>query len=165
MGRRVRVHRDTGRFPPLSPENLIQEAVRGDPWRILLVCVLLNRTHGREARPALWRILDRWPTAEALSRADPADLAAVIARLGFQNRRAATLIALSTAIAESGIPASVEDLPGVGRYAADSYDIFVRGRFEREPEDKELRRYVRWLRSGRAYHDVVYACPRADSDG
>ena len=37
-----------------SPFNTVQEQQAGkprEPWRILVVCALLNRTHGRQVRP------------------------------------------------------------------------------------------------------------------
>lgn len=41
------------------------------------------------------------------------------------------------------------DLPGVGRYGKDSYDIFVRGipKGHEDVLDKELKNYLKWLDS------------------
>ena len=36
--------------PPASPHSLIEEQVYNDPWKLLLVCMLLNKTAGRQVR-------------------------------------------------------------------------------------------------------------------
>ena len=33
--------------PPASPFSLIEEVLYNDPWRLLLACMLLNKTSGR----------------------------------------------------------------------------------------------------------------------
>ena len=49
----------------------------GDPWRMLVVCVLCNMTHGERAYPVALALFERWPTAGAMSAADPSDLPGV----------------------------------------------------------------------------------------
>jgi endonuclease III len=149
----------------------MQERTRGDPWRVLLVSVLLNRTRGSQAEPVLWEVLRRWPRAASVSAAGD-DLEALLRPLGIWRRRASGLRALAsayvrllsarrTALAVSrraGEPSRTltrEDvlrLPGVGPYAADGWELFVLRRLPADdPADKELVRYVRWLRaSGRS---------------
>ena len=39
--------------PPASPFSLIEEVLYQDPWRLLLACMLLNKTSGRAVRPSL----------------------------------------------------------------------------------------------------------------
>ena len=59
------------------------------------------------------------------------------------------LLRMSAAFAAGGW-ADVEELPGVGPYARDAHAIFCLGRWrhgQTEPADKDLRRYVDWLRS------------------
>ena len=36
--------------PPPSPFSLIEEVLYQDPWRLLLACMLLNKTSGRAVR-------------------------------------------------------------------------------------------------------------------
>lgn len=38
--------------PPASPFGLIEEVLYQDPWRLLLACMLLNKTSGRAVRPS-----------------------------------------------------------------------------------------------------------------
>jgi endonuclease III len=136
-------------LPPCSPELLLQERVRGDPWRVLLVCALLNRTQGVQAEPALWVILSRWPTADALADADVEQLEAVIRPLGLWRRRARTLKCMSADYYDKGGYETVHDprtIPGCGQYAADAWSLFVEGRAlpPGEVGDVELRRYAEW---------------------
>lgn len=43
---------------------LQEEFGQNHPWRVLVVCILLNRTQGAQARPVLEEFLRRWPTPE-----------------------------------------------------------------------------------------------------
>lgn len=36
--------------PPVSPYGLIQEHLYQDPWKVLVACMLLNQTSGRQVR-------------------------------------------------------------------------------------------------------------------
>lgn len=40
----------------------------------------------------------------------------------------------------------VEDLYGIGKYAADSYNMFVKGYLVEGVEDKELKNYLVWAK-------------------
>lgn len=80
-----------------------------------------------------------------MATADHVELESVLRHLGMQNRRARALIRMSTAYAcwwDGGNP---EDLPGIGKYGKDSYEIFVRGNLSVRPMDKELRKYLEWI--------------------
>ncbi len=37
-----------------------------------------------------------------------------------------------------------EDLPGIGKYGADSYNAFCRGYLSHDVQDKELKKYLSW---------------------
>ena len=132
---------------PLSPEPLVQErpGVRGEPWRLLVVCILCNKTRGASAWPVVSALFDRWPTPAAMGSAGPEDVATIIRPLGLHRRRASYIVAMSSRFAEGGCP--VEDLPGVGRYALDAWAIFVEGRTDGEPADGHLNRYVDWRKA------------------
>lgn len=129
----------------VSPFNLFQERFRRDPWRLLVCVQLLNQTSGRQLEDVVGPLFERWPTEHLMSTADPDEVARAIRTLGLQNRRARTLVALSKAVADD-VWATVDELPGCGKYAADSYKIFVRGELPGvdDVEDKELKRYIRW---------------------
>ncbi|KAH9059820.1 DNA glycosylase, partial [Lactarius vividus] len=148
---------------------LIQECVADDPWKLLVAVMLLNKTAGRVAVPIFWKLMERWPTPEALAQADHAELEDCIRCLGLQSTRAKRLIALSAAYLDSPeqqhpregqepsttatkkrrpeAPTPVSHLPGSGPYALDSYRIYCGGPGAWRtvmPRDKELVRYIKW---------------------
>ncbi|MFP3947134.1 MAG: hypothetical protein ACLFWG_00255 [Longimicrobiales bacterium] len=131
------------KLPPIQADP----EIRGDPYRVLLVCQLLNRATGTVARRVLPEVLRRWPTARVMATADPEELAEALRPLGFPNRRARLLRDMARQMA-LGWWEHPEDLPGVGPYGADAYAIFVDGRLDVEPEDRVLRAWVRALREG-----------------
>jgi A/G-specific adenine glycosylase len=92
-----------------------------DPFRILVAEVLLQRSRGRTVAGVFDRLIERWPDAQALSKARTPSIAAVIRPLGLV-KRAATLKALAAAVVQlREVPDTIEgllELPGVGRYAA-----------------------------------------------
>lgn len=118
--------------------HLIQERVRHDPWKILVATCLLNKTSGRAAVPVFWQILERWPTAEALSQAAIPDLSELLYPLGLFNQRAASLVRMSQQylslgwpLPSGGTPASLGGMDtdikvfyGAGVYASDSFRIY-----------------------------------------
>lgn len=130
---------------PRSPEPVVQEreGVAGHPWRLLVVCMLCNRSRGEAAWPVALDLFARWPEATDLADACPQEVAEIILPLGLQNRRARRLIDLSAAYSRTAWR-DVRDLPGVGRYARDAWAIFVEGRTDVMPDDHYLNRYVEW---------------------
>lgn len=129
------------KLPPIQADP----EVRGDPYRVLLVCQLLNRATGTVARRVLPEVLRRWPTARVMATADPEELASVLRPLGLQNRRARLLREMGRQMA-LGWWEEPEDLPGVGPYGADALAIFVDGRVDLDPEDRVLRAWVQRIR-------------------
>ncbi len=91
-----------------------------DPWAILVSEVLLQQTRVEQALPYYRRILDRFPTPEALAQAPLSELLALWQGAGYY-RRAEHLHRSAQRIAERGFPRDFEGLralPGVGRYTA-----------------------------------------------
>jgi A/G-specific adenine glycosylase len=92
------------------------------PWRrsrdrwVVLVCeVCSQQTQIARAAPYVERILDRFPTAGDLARADLAELLVMWQGLGYP-RRARNLWLAAQAIDDGGWPQDLRDLPGVGPY-------------------------------------------------
>jgi methyl-CpG-binding domain protein 4 len=120
--------------------------VDGDPWRLLVACVLQNKTPGPRAEAAYFALVADYSTPEALARADVADLEERLRPLGLWRRRARVLVELSRRCVTRDW-SDPRELPGVGPYARDSYEIFVRGNLDVTPTDRFLRRYLEWRRS------------------
>lgn len=132
---------------PQNPTPLLQEHpdVQGEPWRLLVVCSLCNKTRGAVASPVAVALFSRWPTAEEMAEAPLDELAAMLRPIGLHRKRATLLRAMSRAFA-AGFGA-VEELPGVGQYARDAWTIFVEGRTDVQTTDGHLGQYVAWRKA------------------
>lgn len=132
---------------PLSPYRLFQERYAHDPWQLLCCTICLNLCTGKVFETVHHQLFKRWPTAYKMAEAQIAELEVVLKPLGLQRRRARSLVRMSTAYAFFWDGEDPNDLPGIGKYGADSYRIFVRGELYIPVEDKELRKYLEWITS------------------
>jgi A/G-specific adenine glycosylase len=98
-----------------------------DPYAILVSEVMLQQTQASRVVPRYVEWLERWPTVEALAAAPAADVFRAWQGLGY-NRRALNLQRAARAVATSGWPKDLTELPGVGRYTADAVACFAFGR-------------------------------------
>ncbi|KAJ0107923.1 hypothetical protein J7T55_007135 [Diaporthe amygdali] len=80
-------------IPPLAGDKfgLVQEELASDPFRLLIAVTFLIRTPGRVAIPVFRQLMERYPTAQALVEADPADIEAMMHHLGLSNQRTKTI--------------------------------------------------------------------------
>lgn len=127
-----------------SPLGLIQEDLRWEPWRLLIACMMLNQTSIKQVRPVLWSFFATWPDPELAAAADQRAMAEMLQSLGLQNRRSEMIIRMSRAFLDWLPSQDILALPGIGKYAADSYNMFIRGDLVEAVTDKELRKYVSW---------------------
>jgi A/G-specific adenine glycosylase len=88
-----------------------------DPYAILVSEVMLQQTQVERVIPRWHAWLERWPTAESLAAASPAEVILEWQGLGY-NRRAVSLHRAASAIAADGWPEDLTTLPGVGPYTA-----------------------------------------------
>lgn len=130
----------------MSPLRLFQERYAHDPWALLCCTICLNLCSGREFEKMHEDLFALWPTPEHMAMADPRDLEVIVGPLGLQRRRSLSLIRMSAAYAYLWDGRDPDDLPGIGKYGSDSYRIFVRGELDIQVEDKELRKYLEWIR-------------------
>ena len=121
-------------------EILIQEDYLKEPWKMMVCCILLNQTNNKQVRPILSSVFELIPTPISTIGCDPERLAAVIKTTGFQNVKASRIIKLSQKWVE-GFNDAIE-LPGIGKYGRDSWEIFVRKNLSVEPTDKKLIIYL-----------------------
>jgi len=84
------------------------EHVAHDPWKVLVAVTLLNKTAGKLAVPAFFKIMALWPTAQALARAPPDVLEGLIKHLGLGRSRTARLIKMSRVYIED--PPAIDHL-------------------------------------------------------
>jgi A/G-specific adenine glycosylase len=97
-----------------------------DPYAILVSEIMLQQTQVARVVPRYLDWLERWPTVEALARAEPAAVIRAWQGLGY-NRRAVNLHHAAQHVAEHGWPEDLTVLPGVGRYTADAVRAFAFG--------------------------------------
>jgi A/G-specific adenine glycosylase len=109
-----------------------------DPYAILVSEVMLQQTQVERVVPRYLEWLERWPTAETLAEASAAEVIRAWQGLGY-NRRGLNLHRAARAIAESGWPDDLTELPGVGQYTAAAVANFAFGRGEL-PVDTNVRR-------------------------
>ncbi|OVA19139.1 HhH-GPD domain [Macleaya cordata] len=131
--------------PPPSHFTLIQEEHFEDPWRVIVICMLLNRTTGRQARRVLSDLFKLCPDAKTTTEVAIEEIEKVIQVLGLHKKRAKMIQRMSSEYLEDGWT-HVTQLHGVGKYAADAYAIFCTGKWDRvRPEDHMLNKYWEFL--------------------
>jgi len=99
---------------------------RRDPYAILVSEVMLQQTQVPRVVPRYLEWLERWPTVEALAGAPRSAVIRAWQGLGY-NRRAVNLHRAAQAVAASGWPDYLTELPGVGAYTADAIACFAFG--------------------------------------
>ncbi|CAA6664911.1 unnamed protein product [Spirodela intermedia] len=131
--------------PPFSDHELLQEFHFFDHWRVLVICMLLNRTTGQKVRKVLPRLFLLCPDAEATIKVPEEEIEELIRPLGLQNKRSKMINRMSEEYLSSDWT-HVTQLHGIGKYAADAYAIFCSGRWKDvKPNDHKLVDYWRFL--------------------
>ena len=132
---------------PVSPYGLLEEELFTDPWKLLVACMLLNKTTGSQVRRGIWELFTLCPTPAAATAVDVSAIETIIQPLGLFRKRAVAVQKMSEEYLNKQWKDPIE-LYGIGQYAADAYYIFCRGLWrEVEPEDKDLKRYKEWIAS------------------
>ena len=97
-----------------------------DRWPVLVSEAMLQATQVARVVPYFERFMARWPAPADMARAPLGDVLAEWQGLGYP-RRARNLHAAATAIAATGWPDDLTDLPGVGGYTAAAIRCFADG--------------------------------------
>ena len=130
---------------------LLQEIYK-DPWQMLVCCILLNLTLRRQVEKIREELFTKWPTPEKMMHAKEKDLSKLLQPLGFYNKRAKTLIKMSKQwVTNDPTWIHVGDLPGIGEYAMDSWEIFQMNNIPQSPDmvnDKFLKAYIKEYHNG-----------------
>ena len=126
---------------------IFQQWLKHEPFWMIVACMLVNMTHWKQARP----VFD-WMRQEDESNKDPNWFLTVdrewleehIECLGFVKRRSNNLISMAEAWIKNPPETrdDIMDLPGCGKYAADTWSIFIENRTDVNPTDKDLRWYM-----------------------
>lgn len=141
---------------------LFQERWRRRPFWMLVACILVNRTRWEQARSVHGRLVAECADAVGLAKLPVPYLEEMLRPLGLSQKRAENLAAFAyharflgrvrdrghfTIAFDHVTRRDVLGLPGCGKYAADSWSIFVEGRtFLKGVTDKRLRQYQSEMR-------------------
>ncbi|XP_040996939.1 uncharacterized protein LOC121242963 isoform X2 [Juglans microcarpa x Juglans regia] len=74
--------------PPRSRYGLLQEDHADDPWKVLVICMLLNRTTGSQAGKILLDLFTLCPDAKTATEVPAKEIEKIIQPLGLQKKRA-----------------------------------------------------------------------------
>lgn len=118
---------------------MIQDVYRGEPWKMLVCCMLLNQTTGIQVKKMMRGFFAKYPTISSLRKANELELAEDIAMLGMQNVKAQRIKAFAAQYEHSD---AIKDLSGIGDYATESYNVFVNRKLKSGADDKEINRYL-----------------------
>lgn len=129
-----------------SPYLLLQEIYNEHPWRVLVCCIMLNCTSRKQVDRVRDEFFRKYPGPSEAEKADPDEMAELLAHLGFKNRRANTIRRFSSDWLTLDWQ-EPKELYGIGKYAQDSWDIFYKGDLLVEPTDGVLAKYLAWARS------------------
>lgn len=133
--------------PRRSPFSLIQEDLFPDRWKILVACICLNQTSRKQVEKVLPTFFEKWNSAENLVVSDIQDVIRVIKPLGLSSKRASSLMKMSKAFITQAWK-DPRELPGVGEYAARSWEIFCEGKLgDQPPKDHALVAYHNWAKN------------------
>ena len=129
-----------------SPYLLLPEIYNEHPWRVLVCCIMLNCTSRKQVDRVRDEFFKKYPTPTDVSLADSEEMAELLAPLGFRNRRTHTIKRFSRdwTTLEWKEP---KELYGIGKYAQDSWEIFMKGNLKVEPTDGVLEKYLTWART------------------
>jgi len=157
---------------PTSPYLTRQEEYRDDPFKMLIVCFMLNQTHHRQVDEVREQFFMKCPDAQSLIDCPDDEIISIIKPLGFYNRRVKAWKefayqwrdALDKYNNAVYIPVNqIEKMKGVGKYALDSWKIFQLFDYDVDPEDHVLNFYVEWAREEKKRILREQGTPRAYS--
>jgi methyl-CpG-binding domain protein 4 len=132
-------------LPPRSPFSLLQELFFYDPWKVLIACMFLNKTSGKQVSTVLYKFFSRYPTPTDLQNSNREDVIGIIKPLGLYNKRADMIVHFTKEYLR-GNWRMPDTIKGIGKYANDAYRIFCCGEFKDvQPQDHALNKYHEWL--------------------
>lgn len=124
-------------------ERLIQEDYK-DPWKMLVCCILLNQTSNVQVRKVLTPLFEEIQNPLKCSSLSEEEISPIIKSTGFSSVKSRRIISLSKKWVEGF--SDVRELPGVGKYAMESWEIFVNGNLQIDPTDKKLKMYLEQIK-------------------
>lgn len=116
---------------------------------------MLNCTSRKQVEKVFPIFVKRWPTPRDFMSANKEDVIETCKSLGFANRRTDNLLKMTERFL-AGPWSDVRELPGVGEYAARSYEIFCLNDVGTTcPKDHALTQYYEWATSSVVIDAVI----------
>lgn len=109
-----------------------------------MCCIFLNQTTRKQLDKVRIKFFEKYPNPQSVIDGDPQEIADMIRPLGFYNRRTKTIKKFSEDYL--GEWEDVNELHGIGKYASDSYQIFIKQNFDIEPDDGALNKFMHWYK-------------------
>ncbi|XP_055805182.1 methyl-CpG-binding domain protein 4-like protein isoform X2 [Solanum dulcamara] len=159
----LRRSEDNTWVPPRSPFNLLQENHAHDPWRVLVICMLLNCTTGVQVKRVVEEFFTLCPNAMAATEVAVGDIEKLIRPLGLYTKRSLAIPRLSQEYLGKTWT-HVTQLHGIGKYAADAYAIFCTGKWDQvHPNDHMLTKYWEFLHANGSARGCNMYLPEDDA--
>ena len=122
---------------------IIEEIYMPDKWKVMLVCIMLNRTNYKQVLPVAEQLFSKYPTIEQMLGANVNELREILRPLDFYNRRTKMILDFVTHAYMEGITRhNIRSMPGIGQYAYDCYMILFEGSTECPSKDHALLKYI-----------------------
>ena len=107
---------------------------------MMVCCICLNQTNNKQVRPILDILFATIPDPNSAIYCESERISECLKSTGFQNVKADRIKKMSQTWIDGFNDPS--ELPGIGKYGQDSWDIFINGNLRRETADKKLRIYL-----------------------
>ncbi len=123
---------------------------RYDPFKVLISTILSARAKDEVTEVIAEELLKKYPTADALARARPADIKRIIHSIGFYNAKTRSVIGAAKMVRDEfggKVPDNLDDLvklPGVGRKVANCVLVYSFGK-DAIPVDTHVHRIANQL--------------------
>lgn len=123
---------------------MIQDVYRSEPWKMIVCCIMLNQTSGVQVKKMMRNFFKKFPSLESIRMASEDKIAEQLKDLGLQNVKASRIKKFCKAFPEDYdvVKNDLIGFPGVGEYAQESVDVFIRRKSNASANDKEIRNYL-----------------------
>lgn len=139
MSRLKTRHEKALHLPTRYDGALLQLGMQGDPWRVGLASLLLQRTTRRQAVLGLQALLSNWPQPCLLAAAPFCRVAECLRPCGLQHRRAIVVIDFSKRLAAGY--GRIQDIRGLDAYVRDTIRMFCFDTYNIPSGDRSLKAY------------------------
>lgn len=127
-----------------SPRRLLQEIYRHDVWKMIVSCIMLNKTNRTQVDKIRCDFFFKYSSSESFLMGNKEEIKIYLSSLGFKNRRYDMIKNFSE---DFLLNKDIKDCRNVDKYASDSYEIFCKGNYSVKPIDLKLKEFLLWKAS------------------